>query len=103
MPNSNSPDVRLGGDLTGGRVYSGDSNNVGATSVCSAELLIVGTTTTLTTQHHLHTGTITAGSSDFDTANLSSAFVEGGTGGTVIYTRLQRQQLHQRGPVIGTI
>ena len=66
--------------------FTGDINNVGpVSSPCNAEPLTVGTTT-LTITTLLHTGSITAGNTDFDTANLSSPFVGGGTGGSVTYT-----------------
>jgi len=65
--------------------FSGDSNNAATASGCSDEPMVVGSALpTISTS--LHSGTITVGATDFDTANISSDFVPNGTGGTVTYT-----------------
>ena len=85
VPNSGALAFGSAGTFYWVAAFSGDSNNAATSSGCSAEPLVVGTTT-LTISTLLHAGSITAGGTDFDTADLSTAFVGGGTGGSVTYT-----------------
>jgi hypothetical protein len=63
-------------------VYSGDSNNSGATSVCSTEQLLVKTNPTIATT--LSATTTSIGGSIHDSATLSGATAN--AGGTVTYS-----------------
>ena len=64
--------------------FSGDQNNMPAQSGCAAEQMVVKAAPTVSTS--LTQPSITVGSTDTDTATLSSDFVPGGTGGQVTFT-----------------
>jgi hypothetical protein len=84
VPNSNTLGFAAAGTFYWQTVYSGDGNNAAATSSCTSEQLVVGTSTT-TLDTSLNDSSITVGDTDFDTANLNN-FSSGGSGGTVTYT-----------------
>jgi hypothetical protein len=83
VPDSDPVTFNQAGDYYWQAVYSGDSNNNGATSVCTSEHLVVGKkspsiTTTLSDEE------ITVGDSIHDSATLTGATAD--AGGTVTYT-----------------
>ena len=84
VPQSNILTFNTAGTFYWQATFSGDSNNAGASSSCTSEVVNVAKASpTLGTT--LNANPITVGGSDFDTAALSG-FASGGTGGTVTYT-----------------
>ena len=75
-----TPTFNTGGPYSIQAVYSGDSNNAGATSACE-QIAVVATPITITTA--LSQTTITDVQSVYDTSSLSNAY--SGAGGTVTY------------------
>ncbi len=90
VPDSSSVNYPTAGTFYWQVSYSGDTNNYGATSVCTSETLVVSsaakTNPVLTTL--LSSSSIPIGTSMHDTASFSSGFTTGisAANGSVIYT-----------------
>ena len=86
VPNSTTITFNTAGTFYWQAVYSGDTNNNGATSSCTAgnneQLSVTKASPTIATT--LSAASITAGSTAYDTSNLSGA--SGTAGGTVVYS-----------------
>jgi uncharacterized repeat protein (TIGR01451 family) len=81
-------------------VYSGDASNAPASSTCSSEVLVVGTTVpSLSTS--LSTSSLTVGGSTHDSATLTGA--TSNAGGTVTYTVYPNSSCSGGGQPAGTV
>src|SRR5207253_501830 len=83
VPDSNALEFNVAGDFYWQAVYSGDANNVTATSTCTEEHLVV------TPKHPsiattLSDSSVTVGGSVHDSATLTDVTAD--AGGTVTYT-----------------
>src|SRR5206468_2297782 len=77
VPDSNALAFNSAGDFYWQAVYSGDSNNAGATSTCTEEHLVVGKASpTIATT--LSAGTVVVGGSIHDSAALTGATATAG-------------------------
>ena len=83
MPDSNGLQFNSAGDFYWQAVYSGDSNNDGATSPCLSEHLVIGKNSpSIATKLSKSTGSI--GDTINDSSTLTDATSD--AGGTVTYT-----------------
>jgi len=84
VPNSNAITFNNAGSFFWQAVYSGDSNNVGSTSSCTSEPLIVNPNLTSINTSLVPSSPVSIGTAVHDTATLVGA--TGTAGGTVTYT-----------------
>ena len=83
-PNSNPVTFPTAGTFFWQAVYSGDPNNLGATSVCTSEALVVSPNAPSIATLLVPVGPVAIGAPVFDTAVLTGATAT--AGGTVTYT-----------------
>ena len=84
VPNSNPITFNTAGTFFWQAVYSGDPNNLGATSVCTSEALVVNPNAPSIATLLVPLGPVAIGAPVFDTAVLTGATAT--AGGTVTYT-----------------
>ena len=83
-PNSNPVTFPTAGTFFWQAVYSGDPNNLGATSVCTTEALVVSPNAPSIATLLVPLGPVAIGTPVFDTTVLTGATAT--AGGTVAYT-----------------
>jgi len=97
VPNSNSLVINSTGTSSFNAVYSGDTNNSGATSACEP-FTVNRTTPTIVTS--VSTNSIVVGNSVFDTAGLANSFQ---AGGSVTYTLYANNGCTAPGTIVSVV